>query len=276
MRPLRPRHSAPALATALLGGALLLPAAPAAAATDASDEGCTIADASITWGFKESFRSYISGSIAKGSWEMLDGATYETPAFGFSGGTGTADVRNSTGSIAFAGGIHFTGHDGLLDTTIANPTIEMTGPGEGRLLLDLRSVPMEAAMAGETEAETLSQVPFADLDLTGATLVQDGEQLTITGDAVPAVITAEGFEAFGSYEAGSALDPISFTATGTCAVAELEEPAPSPSASSEPAAADDESSTSPGIVVAIIGGLVAVAGGVTAAIVVGRRKSGAA
>lgn len=276
MRPLRPRHPAPALATALLGGVLLLPAAPAAAATEAPAEGCTIADASIAWGFKESFRSYISGSIANGTWEVLDGATYETPSFGFSGGTGTADLQNGTGSIAFAGGIHFTGHDGLLDTTIANPTIEMTGPDEGRLLLDLRSVPMEAAMAGETEAETLSQVPFADLDLTGASLVRDGEQLTITGDAVPAVITAEGFEAFGSYEPGSALDPISFTATGTCAVAEIEEPAPSPSASSEPAAAVDESSTSPGLVVAIIGGLVAVAGGVTAAIVVGRRKSGAA
>ncbi|GMA26759.1 HtaA domain-containing protein [Arenivirga flava] len=278
MRPHRLRHSAPVLATALLGGALLLPASTVAAAMEAPTEGCTVADASITWGFKESFRSYISGSIAKGTWEVLDGATYETPSFGFSGGTGTADAEAGTGSIAFGGAIRFTGHGGLLDTTVANPTIELTGPDAGRLLLDLRSVPMEAAMAGQTDAETLIQVPFADLDLSGATIVQDGGTLTIGGDAVPAAITAEGFEAFGSYEAGTALDPLTFSATGTCAVptaAEATEPLPA--ASEGPAlAAGDDDVPSPGLIIAIVGGLIALAGGVTAAIVAGRRKSGAA
>lgn len=277
MRPHRLRPAAPVLATALLGGSLLLSAMPAAAAAEAPTEGCTVADASITWGFKESFRSYISGSIAKGSWEVLDGATYETPTFGFSGGTGTADAEAGTGSIAFRGGMRFTGHGGLLDTTVANPTIELTGPDAGRLLLDLRSVPMEAAMAGESEAETLSQVPFADLDLSGATMSQDGEALSITGEAVPAAITAEGFEAFGTYETGTALDPLTFSATGTCVVAvATEEPEPSPVPSATPIAAEQQDEAPSWLPGAIVGAAVGVGGGVAAVLLLNRRKRGGA
>lgn len=277
MRPHRLRHPAPVLASALLGGALLLPMTPAAATTEVPTEGCTVADASITWGFKESFRSYISGSIAKGSWEVLDGATYETPSFGFTGGTGTADADAGTGSIAFGGAIRFTGHGGLLDTTVANPTIELTGPDAGRLLLDLRSVPMEAAMAGETEAETLSQVPFADLDLSGASMTQEGEALTITGDAVPAAITAEGFDAFGTYEAGTALDPLTFTATGTCVVAlAAEEPSPSPVPSVTPVAAEQQDEAPSWLPGAIVGAAVGVGGGIAAVLLLNRRKRGGA
>lgn len=276
MRPHRLRTTAPALAALIVGGALLVPTAPAAAATSA--QGCTIADASVTWGFKESFRSYISGSIAKGSWEVADGASYETPSFGFSGGTGETDAAVVTGSIGFGGAIRFTGHGGLLDTTVANPTIVLTGDGTGQLLLDLRGVSMEDAMAGAgTEAETLAQVPFADLDLSGATVTQDGEALSIAVEAAPAAITAEGYDAFGSYEAGTALDPVTFTAAGTCAVPAVAEPTPEPTASAALLeTASEDAPTSPGLLVAIGGGLVALAGGVTAAVVARRRKSAGA
>jgi hypothetical protein len=273
MRPHRLRTSAPALAAVLVGGALLVPTSPVSAAT--ATEGCTIDDASLAWGFKESFRSYISGSIAKGAWEVADGASYETPSFGFSAGTGSTDADAATGTISFGGSIHFTGHGGLLDTTVANPTIVLTGPGTGQILLDLRSVSMEDAMAGaDTEAATLAQVPFGDLDLSGATVARDGESLSIAVEAAPATITAEGFDAFGSYEAGTALDPVSLTASGTCAAPALAEPTPEPtiSAPTLEAAAEDEP-TSPGLLVAIGGGLVALAGGVTAAVVARRRKS---
>src|SRR5690606_23738697 len=43
--------------------------------------GCTVTDAELVWGYKESFRSYISGSIAHGEWTVADGAAYETPNF---------------------------------------------------------------------------------------------------------------------------------------------------------------------------------------------------
>lgn len=274
MRPHRLRTTAPALAAILVGGALLVPASPASAAV--ASEGCTIDDASITWGFKESFRSYISGSIAKGSWQVADGAAYETPSFGFSAGTGTTDADAATGAISFGGSIHFTGHGGLLDTTVANPTIALTGPGTAQILLDLRSVSMEDAMAGGTEAATLTQVPFGDLDLSGATIARDGESLSIAVDAAPATITAEGFDAFGSYEAGTALDPVTLTASGTCAEPVAAAPTPEPTTvapiAEEPA---QDAPVSPGIVVALAGGIVALAGGVTAALVVRRRRTGA-
>lgn len=274
MRPHRLSTTAPALAAILVGGALFVPASPASA--EVATEGCTIDDASITWGFKESFRSYISGSIAKGSWQVADGAAYETPSFGFSDGTGTTDADAGTGAITFGGSIHFTGHGGLLDTTVANPTIALTGPGTAQILLDLRSVSMEDAMAGGTEAATLTQVPFGDLDLSGATIARDGESLSIAVEAAPTTITAEGFEAFGSYEAGSALDPVTLTASGTCAEPVAAEPTPPPTAESPlMTEVEEDAPASPGLVVAIAGGLLALAGGTIAAIVVRRRRTGA-
>lgn len=93
-----------------------------AAATPAQANACELTDAELSWGVKESFRSYISGGIAHGSWETLEGANYTTPNFLFTAGTGKAAPENG-GEINFAGKIHFTGHEGLLDLTMANPSL---------------------------------------------------------------------------------------------------------------------------------------------------------
>src|SRR3546814_3461048 len=54
---------------------------------------CDVVGGELSWGFKESFRAYISGSIAAGEWTTSGGATYETPSFGWSGaGIGRAHV----------------------------------------------------------------------------------------------------------------------------------------------------------------------------------------
>nr|WP_284329406.1 HtaA domain-containing protein [Demequina litorisediminis] len=113
-----------------------------------------VADATLTWGFKESFRSYIESTIANGEW-TLDGVTEEGGLFTWSAGEAVIDAATTTGTVAFEGAVDFTGHDGALDTTIANPVIELSADGT-YLLLDV---------SGETQAgETVEQtgIRFAE------------------------------------------------------------------------------------------------------------------
>ena len=183
---------------ALIVGLLVLaPAAPAAAATD-----CAVDDATLIWGFKESFRSYISGTIANGEWTVADGATYQTPDFGYDHGSGSYD--HGSGSVAFEGAIRFTGHGGILDTTVANPTIRFDG-GTATLYLDVRGTTQEGAIVDERG------VAFATMDL--ADHVSDSRSGDIFFQDVPATLTAAGATAFGTYESGEALDPVTVTFT---------------------------------------------------------------
>ena len=170
----------------------------------ASLEGCQVTASTLDWGFKESFRSYISGSIANGEWELLGGASYETPEFGWSGGAGTFDVKTGRGLVQWPGGIRFTGHDGVLDTTIENPQVRFVDADTAYLLLDVSGPTMDG---DPVDADGVS---FVELSLTGAmTVSEDG--LTVTGTAVPTEITTEGNEAFPNYEAGTAFDPLNFS-----------------------------------------------------------------
>ncbi len=213
-------------------------AAPASAAVPAGS--CTITDATLTWGFKESFRSYISGSIARGAWEPFGGVGYATPSFTWAGGTGAFDPASGSGSVSLPGGIRFTGHDGLLDSTVQNATLSIDG-GQGRLLLDLSGVTMDSALAGENVVETHEQVPLVSVDLAALSVEQSGQALTLSATDAATAITAEGFEAFGNYETGTAFDPLTFTASGECAA-----PTPTPTASQTPEALDADNAAADG------------------------------
>jgi len=195
---------------------IVLDIAPAAATTAA--EGCVVESGDLTWGFKESFRSYISGSIANGEWTVADGATYETPSFGFSGATGAYDAASASGLVSFVGSINFTGHGGVLDTTVANPQIRFDDESTASVILDVSGTTQEGESIDQQDVE------FATVDLAAATVTSADGVVTIT-DA-PAELTADGSAAFGTYGAGEALDPItlSFT-TADCAAAPVEEPA---------------------------------------------------
>ena len=177
----------------------------------AQQAGCTVESAELEWGFKETFRAYISGTIANGEWQVIDGATYETPSFGWTGGgTFEADPEGSSASaapladLAFAGGVRFVGHGGVLDTTVSNPRIVITEDGAS-LLLDV---------VGETQqgvAVEVMAVPFADLDLSTAEITSEGDIVTLAG--IGATLTEQGSAAFGTYPAGDALDPITLRVT---------------------------------------------------------------
>lgn len=243
----------------------------ATAAASVVSEACTVTAGDLTWGFKESFRSYISGTIAHGQWEPIDGAAYTTPAFSWVMAAGTASPEGAPAEVAFAGGIHFTGHDGLLDTTIANPTLVIDGPAHATLRLDVSGVSMEAALAGESTVDTAAQVPFVDIDLTAMTVDETGGVVTLVATDAPTAITADGFAAFGNYEAGAAFDPISFRVSAECpivAAAETPEVEPTVAASAESAGAD----ALPWGVLLGVGAALVVAAGVVLAVTRARRR----
>lgn len=165
--------------------------------------GCTVEDAELGWGFKESFRAYIDGSIANGEWTTADGATYATPAFGWTG-TGGYDADTGDADLAFTGSVRFTGHGGVLDTTIAHPRVVIDGD-RAVLLLDISGTTQDGTPVSTRGVE------FADLDITSAKQGGGGVVVALTG--IPAVLTDAGAAAFGTYPAGEALDPVDLTIT---------------------------------------------------------------
>ncbi|WP_243232118.1 HtaA domain-containing protein [Microbacterium sp. CIAB417] len=217
--------SAIALSAALL--ALPTPALGTERSAAAVDETCAVTGGSLTWGFKESFRSYISGTIAKGSWEPVDGASYTTPVFSWPATGGSVDPATGEGSVSFGGGVRFTGHNGLLDTTIAQPTLVIDSSG-AHLLLDVSGLSMEDALAGATDrVHSAAQVDFVALDLAAAASTTTDTGISAT--EVPTAVTADGYAQFGNYETGTAFDPISFDVTFACV-----DPAPDPDVASAP------------------------------------------
>ncbi len=171
--------------------------------------GCVADAATLTWGFKEAFRSYVSSSIANGEWAVADGASYETPSFGWSDGSGSFDSAPEEGLITFDGSVQFTGHGGVLDTTIANPQLRFDGGGKATLLLDVTGTTRDG------EAVNALGVEFATIDLSAAERAATEGELSYAG--APAVLTAAGSDAFGTYPAGEPLDPITVSFSSECA-----------------------------------------------------------
>ena len=245
-------------------------ATPAAYAAPEGPD-CAVTGGTLTWGVKEGFRAYISGTIANGEWETADGAIYETPYFSWVHPTGalaaSSDASAWQGKIEFPGTIHFSGHEGVLDLTLENPTVEFDGSGTAALLLDARSTDMEGQITVDEQ-----QVWFADLDLTGATAtaVEGGWALT----AVPATLTNAGDGAFaGFYEAGAQLDPVDLVvltpdcaATAEIGAAPGQEPT-TPTDAEVPSEASQTTSSVPWVPV-IIGGVALLVIGVTAGILI--------
>ncbi|WP_395640167.1 HtaA domain-containing protein [Pseudolysinimonas sp.] len=166
--------------------------------------GCEVEGAELTWGFKESFRAYIDGSIANGEWTTADGADYETPVFTWATGSGGYDAETGDADLAFTGSVRFTGHGGVLDTTIANPRVVIDGD-RAVLLLDVTGTTQDGTPVSSAGIE------FAELDLADAEQVGGGDLVAFTG--IPAVLTDAGAAAFGTYPAGEALDPIDLSIT---------------------------------------------------------------
>ena len=159
----------------------------------------TIKSANLGWGVRDSFRNYVRGGIANGSWE-LNGTSYSSDAFNWSNGTGT--FKGGKGSISFSGSVRFTGHHGILDTTIANPRLEING-NSGTLYATMNSNDPSG------KATNYGEVALLKVDLSG--LQSSSDAVSVNGAAT--TLTTEGAKAFaGFYDAGKDMAPLSFSA----------------------------------------------------------------
>ncbi|MDO5061171.1 MAG: HtaA domain-containing protein [Actinomycetaceae bacterium] len=193
--------------------------------------------ADLHWGVKSTFRSYISEGVAQGKWELLEGVTGEF-VFPLLPNT-TIDPRNHD-TVNFGGKVHFTGHKGLLDMTIGEPTVQKID-GNWKLIATLTSVPFDKndiprVLRGEKiqpGTPVTKRVVLADL--LEPKITPQGETRHIHFAKV--ILTKEGADAFANfYPAGQELDPLtvvlrpanSAATPGTPAPSQPQQPAPAP------------------------------------------------
>ncbi|MFF7329045.1 HtaA domain-containing protein [Streptomyces sp. NPDC008150] len=160
-----------------------------------------IADGTLGWGVKESFRSYVVGSVANGRITTADGATQAAGngPFTFTDASGSYDTDADTLSASFAGSVNFKGHEDNgtygLDLTLSDVRATLDG-GKGELTADVTSL-----------GEKTEDVVLADLEAPSADLTAEDDVVAV--DDVTATITGAGAKAFaGFYTAGTELDPV--------------------------------------------------------------------
>ncbi|MGI5350488.1 HtaA domain-containing protein [Streptomyces sp. CA-250714] len=162
-----------------------------------------IADGNLDWGVKASFRTYVTGPIAKGKVETSGGANSTDSGYRFPKGSG--DFADGDLNASFQGGVRFLGHkEGssyTLDLTFSHLKVKAKGT-KGSLVADVRSKDRTSGKVSTDKAVTV------------ATLKLDSGALTPHEDIIsvkkaPATLTAAGSKAFGGfYKPGDALDPV--------------------------------------------------------------------
>lgn len=214
----------PAGANPAFGSAPTDPGPLAAEPTLASPQ--AVADGPADWGFKTSFRNYVTGTQepgSAGSISALEGATDNGGgSFRFSGdGEYVRKPTAGNDQLVFdgEGALLFCKKAHAFHVAIKNPTVIVDG-ANSRIV----------ASVGLNRAGTwggFKRAAIAALDLTGLRPTYSADGKTATWTAVPAKLTADGAAVTGLYPAGTALDPITVSApvssvpdlyAGTCAI----------------------------------------------------------
>ncbi|MCW5951848.1 MAG: HtaA domain-containing protein, partial [Propionibacteriaceae bacterium] len=130
---------------------------------------------SLTWGVRASFRSYVTGPIAKGAITVSSGAGTSGGNYRFGQTSTTADLPDPDGTTRYRGTVRFTGHHGELDLALSDPAIRISGSsgvlsiaatGHGRL--NLATLDLAAGKRSTRDgAVTYAGVP-AELTQAGA------------------------------------------------------------------------------------------------------------
>ena len=188
------------LVTLLPAPALASDAGPPMAQTATA---CEVRSWDITWGFKESFRSYLSGTLARGGWDTAGDITYDTPVFTLSGTRGSLAPDGSSGEVTGLGRISFTGHEGFLDQTVSTPRLVIESSDRAFLYLAVSGDTQEGVPVSEPS------VRFAEINIHRFS-VDAGAGLWTVREA-QVTLTEEGSAAFGTYPAGESLDPMDIT-----------------------------------------------------------------
>ena len=188
------------LSGALLAPALLVFSAPVAIAAEEPSpfDHCVVSSWQLTWGVKESFRAYLSGSIANGEWTTSGDVSYATPDFTITGSEGWISSDGMTGLLQANGDMRFVGHGGILDQTLSSPSAWVSDETL-TLVFDVSGDTQEGVSVQEQAVPFVSGEARPQIDSeTGVWSITDAEM----------VLTDEGAEAFGTYPAGEPFDPV--------------------------------------------------------------------
>lgn len=199
-----------------------------------------IAGGTLGWGVKQSFRTYVVGSRAKGEVTVSAGATQAAGngAFTFTGATGTYDTDADTLKAAFKGAVNFKGHEANgtygLDLTLTDLKATLDD-GTGTLTADVTSL-----------GENSQDVALATLKAKSPALTAKDDVITV--DDVTATLTEAGAKAFGDfYTAGTTLDPVDLSVALTTDANLPEDNDTDPTGgSTDPATTDPTGSTTGG------------------------------
>ncbi|MEU9730116.1 HtaA domain-containing protein [Streptomyces sp. NPDC048002] len=201
----RPLALAAAVATAAALGATAL------ATTTASAAEVPLSGYELTWGIKQSYRTYVTG-FAAGSFTATDGASQaaDNGVFAFTDGTGTYESTAHTVDLGFKGSLK----------------IESTAH---RFELTLSDVRFDSATAEVTADVTKSGTTTQDVPLADVTVTRSMTDMATT-------LTQEAADVFGSASyAGAAGDPLT--------VVQKTQPSPTASASPSTSASPSESAS---------------------------------
>lgn len=194
------RRSATWAATAALGAATVLVGASPAVAAPAD-----IVEGSLNWGFKASFRTYVSMGNGNPPIAVSNGASINADGtFAFPSTGGSYDAATGEANATYGGTVVFSYPAHFFTITLANPTVSISG-GAATLKADVN---LASAAA---EPVQVTQATIATLTTSGSNPAAGADG--VTGTALAATLTAAGASAFnGFYAAGEPLDPLSFTA----------------------------------------------------------------
>lgn len=154
--------------------------------------------ATLTWGVKQSFRSYVEavgGEIetAAGADRAPDGAF--TFAAGPDGDLVIGPDGKPEGTARFTGEVRFKAHGGMLNVFLADPALEIGQSGA-------------ALTVADTPARN-RRIEIAHLDLAAATTGADGEIV------IPTAVTMDGYFLLGDhYPPKTPLDPVRLMPAG--------------------------------------------------------------
>ncbi|MFJ6212194.1 HtaA domain-containing protein [Streptomyces sp. NPDC092296] len=201
---------------------------PSAPAGKDDPKSGAVTTAAVDWGVRRTFREYVTGDIAKGRWELSEGAKDGGALFRFGAGKGRYDLKKGTLEVTLAGAVRFLGmeQDGTygLDLTLTRVRAVVSG-GKGTLYSDGTPLVTFAAPALKPRKG----------------LIELAE--------VPTKLTAEGAKLFGGlYTAGTAMDPLTLSVALDGAAKLPALPDLGSGATSAPASATSTPSASPSAV----------------------------
>jgi hypothetical protein len=151
--------------------------------------------ATLSWGLKQSFRSYVEGAggaieTGAGAQRAADG-TFGFPAAAGEGLRLGADGKPE-GVGKFSGEVKCEAHGGMLKVFLADPSVEI---GPASAVLSVFDTP------GRDR-----RVAMADLDLAAATIGEGGAWV------IPAKLSRDGWQVLGDhYPPSTPLDPVRLT-----------------------------------------------------------------